>query len=133
MNMWGFAPSFFGELASRFEVFLDRSTAADPLSSEFLLPDVVNDLVQQGKARVKVLPTGEKWFGVTYQADRPLVRRGDRSSDRRRAVPGRSVGRSEVLILRGGPASSMRKIIHLVFFWYIIALCRTGSCPFRSF
>jgi len=74
MNMWGFTPSFFGELEARFQVFLARDTATEPLGSEFLLPDVVNDLVEQGKACVKVLPTGEKWFGVTYQADRPMVR-----------------------------------------------------------
>ena len=74
MNMWGFTPSFFGELETRFQVFLESDAATEPLSSEFLLPDVVNDLVEQGKARVKVLPTGEKWFGVTYQADRPMVR-----------------------------------------------------------
>ena len=74
MNMWGFTPSFFGELETRFRAFLERDAATESLSSEFLLPDVVNDLVERGKARVKVLPTSEKWFGVTYQADRPMVR-----------------------------------------------------------
>ena len=73
MNMFGFTPSFFGELETRFPLFLARSVPANPLKAEFLLPDIVGDLVQEKKARVKVLPTNEKWFGVTYQADRPRV------------------------------------------------------------
>lgn len=73
MNMWGFTPGFFGELEARFPRFLEQRVAANPLKAEFLLPDVVGDLVQERKARVKVLPTAEKWFGVTYQADRPRV------------------------------------------------------------
>jgi hypothetical protein len=73
MNMWGFTPSFFGELEARFPAFLAQSVAANPLKAEFLLPNIVGDLVQERKARVKVLPTEEKWFGVTYQADRPRV------------------------------------------------------------
>jgi hypothetical protein len=73
MNMWGFTPSYFEELEARFPRFLARSVPANPLKAEFLLPDIVGDLVQEGKARVKVLPTNEKWFGVTYQADRPRV------------------------------------------------------------
>jgi hypothetical protein len=72
MNMWGFTPSFFDELAAHFPRFLAQS-AANPLKAEFLLPDIVGELVQEGHTRVKVLPTPERWFGVTYQADRPLV------------------------------------------------------------
>ncbi|MCU0502344.1 MAG: nucleotidyltransferase [Anaerolineae bacterium] len=72
MNMWGFTPSFFDELAAHFPRFLEQS-AANPLKAEFLLPDIVGDLVQEGHTRVKVLPTPERWFGVTYQADRPRV------------------------------------------------------------
>jgi hypothetical protein len=73
MNMWGFTPSLFEELQERFPRFLARSVPSNPLKAEFLLPDIVGDLVQEKKARVKVLPTNEKWFGVTYQADRPRV------------------------------------------------------------
>jgi hypothetical protein len=72
MNMWGFTPSFFDELAMRFPRFLAQS-AANPLKAEFLLPDIVGELVQEGRTQVKVLPTPERWFGVTYQADRPRV------------------------------------------------------------
>ena len=72
MNMWGFTPSYFDELAAHFPRFLEQS-AANPLKAEFLLPDIVGELVQEGYTRVKVLPTPERWFGVTYQADRPRV------------------------------------------------------------
>jgi len=73
MNMWGFTPSYFAELEARFPVFLERTKTTNPLKAEFLLPTIVGELVQEKKACVKVLPTNEKWFGVTYQADRPRV------------------------------------------------------------
>jgi hypothetical protein len=73
MNMWGFTPSFFRELEARFPIFLAQSVPSNPLKTEFLLPNIVGELVLAKKARVKVLPTDEKWFGVTYQADRPRV------------------------------------------------------------
>lgn len=66
MNMWGFPREIFSELEVRFPQFL---RGADPLSSEFLLPEVVRDLVEEGRARVRVLPTGERWFGITYRQD----------------------------------------------------------------
>jgi hypothetical protein len=72
MNMWGFTLSFMDELAARFPAFLEKS-AANPLKAEYFLPEVVNQLLQEGQARVKVLPVAEKWFGVTNPADRPLV------------------------------------------------------------
>lgn len=73
MNMWGFTPSIFDELAARFPVFLRRTIAANPLKGEFLLPNIVGEMVREGVARVRVLPTDEHWFGVTYQEDRPRV------------------------------------------------------------
>jgi hypothetical protein len=72
MNIWGFTPSLFGELEARFPAFL-RDSAAEILKAEFLIPEVVGSLVRKGKARVRVLPTAEKWFGVTYPEDRPRV------------------------------------------------------------
>ncbi|NIA22124.1 MAG: nucleotidyltransferase [Anaerolineaceae bacterium] len=72
MNMWGFTPSVFEELAARLPAFLEAS-AGDP-KAEYFLPTVVNDLVQQGQARVRVLPTDEKWYGVTYQQDKPELK-----------------------------------------------------------
>lgn len=73
MNMWGFTPSIFTELAARFPVFLNATIAANPLKGEFLLPNIVGEMVREGAARVRVLPTDEHWFGVTYQEDRPRV------------------------------------------------------------
>jgi hypothetical protein len=72
MNMWGFTPAIFPALATHFVRFLDEN--ADRLDkAEFLLPNVVGDMVRSGEARVRVLPTTECWFGVTYQEDRPRV------------------------------------------------------------
>ncbi len=72
MNVWGFTTGLFGELESRFPAFL-RASAANILKAEFLIPEVVGSLVREGKARVRILPTGERWFGVTYPEDRPRV------------------------------------------------------------
>lgn len=73
MNCWGFTPILFGELERRFPGFLQKS-AANILKAEFLIPEVVGELIREKKARVKVLPTRERWFGVTYPEDRPLFR-----------------------------------------------------------
>jgi len=72
MNMWGFSPIFFPALQEQFPLFLEKN-AGNLSKAEFYLPDVVNDLLQQERAQVKVLPTNEKWFGVTYPEDRPAV------------------------------------------------------------
>lgn len=72
MNFWGFTPGFFAELEAAFPRFFERS-AGNILKAEFFLPDVVNALLQAGKARVRVLPVSERWFGVTNKADRPVV------------------------------------------------------------
>lgn len=72
MNMWGFTPGFLGELESSFPGFL-RDSKDNILKAEYFLPEVVGNLAKQGKARVRVLPTDEKWYGVTYQEDRPLI------------------------------------------------------------
>ena len=72
MNMWGLTPEFFGELGPRFRHFLDGITPQDT-KKEFYLPMVVDELIQEGKAEVKVLETGDKWFGVTYKEDKPEV------------------------------------------------------------
>lgn len=72
LNTWGFTLSIFRELEARFPLFLQKN-AAHLTRAEYFLPDVVGDLVKEGKARVKVLPTDEKWYGVTYPEDRPRV------------------------------------------------------------
>ena len=73
MNMFGFTPVIMKELAERFPKALDQILASDPLKGEFFIPEVVGELVEEGKARVQVIPCGERWFGVTYQEDKPLV------------------------------------------------------------
>ena len=64
MNCWGFTPPVMAELEAHFERFL-RTISANPLKAEYFLPDVVGDLLLGKKARVRVLPVEEKWFGVT--------------------------------------------------------------------
>jgi hypothetical protein len=73
MNCWGFTPDLFGELERRFPEFLRRN-AGTILKAEFLIPEVVGELLGEGRARVRILPTRERWFGVTYPEDRPLFR-----------------------------------------------------------
>ena len=73
MNTWGFTPSIFKELEARFPAFL-RDNAGNILKAEYFLPSVVDGLISEKKARVKVLPSKERWYGVTYQEDKPLVK-----------------------------------------------------------
>ncbi len=74
MNMWGFTPSLLTELESRFPAFLDRTFRENPLKGEYFLPFVVNELLEEGKASVRVLRSEDRWWGVTYQADKPQVK-----------------------------------------------------------
>ena len=71
MNMWGFTPDFLGELKDRFVTFLDQME--NPLKSEYLLPEVVGNLIKEELAEVSVQHTNDKWFGVTYQEDKQYV------------------------------------------------------------
>ena len=86
LNTWGFTLSIFRELEARFPLFLQKN-AAHLTKTEYFLPDVVGDLVKEGKARVKVLPTNEKWYGVTYQEDRPRVQAAIREMIRQGIYP----------------------------------------------
>ena len=73
MNMWGYAPSFLRELEARFPAFLDEALVKNPEKAEFYLPLAVEQLLSEGKSRVKVLSSPDKWYGVTYAADKPQV------------------------------------------------------------
>ena len=73
MNLWGFTPSFLPELEARFPAFLDTQAVANPLKAEFFLPFAVAELLKEDKATVQVLKSPDKWFGVTYAADKPVV------------------------------------------------------------
>jgi dTDP-glucose pyrophosphorylase len=71
MNCWGFTPAVFPALRAKFAAFLEKSGQDE--KAEFYIPSAVNEWVESGQARVKVLRTGAPWFGVTYKEDRPRV------------------------------------------------------------
>ncbi len=72
MNMWGLPASFLDELEAGFPKFLDCIKPGD-IKAEYLLPQIIDNLVQSGKAKVRVLDTPDKWFGVTYKEDKQAV------------------------------------------------------------
>ena len=71
MNVWGFTPDLFGYLESMFIHFLKEE--GDALKSEYLIPSVVNNLIQTDKKSVHILHSSAKWFGVTYKEDKSYV------------------------------------------------------------
>lgn len=72
MNMWALTPAFLEVLEKGFARFLSELEEGD-VTSEYLLPTIIDGMVQSGKATVKVLPTPDVWFGVTYLEDKPTV------------------------------------------------------------
>lgn len=78
MNLWGFSAEFLGELDARFSRFLSGALASNPQKAEYFLPEVVGQLLEEGLARADVLPCDERWYGVTYREDRPVVERAVR-------------------------------------------------------
>lgn len=73
LNLWGFAQGFIKDLEQGFKTFLETDAKKNPLKAEFFLPFFVNDCIRDGAAKVTVLKTGDKWFGVTYKADKQVV------------------------------------------------------------
>lgn len=73
MNMWGFSASLLVELKERFANFLERNLAKNPLKCEYFLPFVVDELLKENKAEVTVLKSSDRWYGVTYKEDKPVV------------------------------------------------------------
>ena len=71
MNCWGFTPAFLPQLDACWRAFLAANGASE--KAEFYLPFAVNDLLRSGAARVRLLPTEDPWFGVTYREDKPRV------------------------------------------------------------
>lgn len=71
MNMWGFTPDYFKYSEDFFKEFLKENEKS--LKAEFYIPTMVDHLIKTGEAKVKVLSTSSKWFGVTYAADKPTV------------------------------------------------------------
>jgi len=73
MNMWGFTPGFLAEVENDFPRFFREDVPKNPAKAEMFLPMTVGQLLKADKCRVKVLRTADKWFGVTYAADKPVV------------------------------------------------------------
>lgn len=71
MNFWGFMPSVFDEIERQFIAFYPENK--DNLKSEFYIPKVVDQMIRDNFAKVKVIPTSAQWFGVTYKEDTPGV------------------------------------------------------------
>ena len=74
MNLWGFKRNILPEMEARFCAFLRDEMPLELMRREFYLPGVPDALIREGKARVRVLSTTERWFGVTYPGDMEAVR-----------------------------------------------------------
>ena len=73
MNMWGFTKSILDEIKAGFPAFLEKGIKENPMKCEYFLPSVVSDLLAEGRATVRVLESEDKWYGVTYKEDKPVV------------------------------------------------------------
>ena len=73
MNFWGLNGAFLKEIEDGFPAFLTKAMRENPLKGEYLLPRSINEALQAGRAKVRVLECGSKWFGVTYPEDRQSV------------------------------------------------------------
>lgn len=73
MNFWGFTASMLAEMESGFPAFLDKALAENPMKGEYFLPGVVDRLIHENKAQVKVLRSRDRWYGVTYKEDKQSV------------------------------------------------------------
>lgn len=73
MNLWGFTTSIFSALKERFAGFLDANLPVNPRGCEYFLPFVVDEMLKEGIADVKVLTSPDNWYGVTYKEDKENV------------------------------------------------------------
>ena len=73
MNFWGFQHSFMKEAEARFPKLLRRALEENPNKGEVQIPLVIEDMLTRGRAQVRALSSGEKWFGVTHREDKPAV------------------------------------------------------------
>ena len=73
MNMWGFTRSILEEIKAGFPAFLEKGLQENPMKCEYFLPSVVSSLIEQDRATVRVLESEDKWYGVTYKEDKPVV------------------------------------------------------------
>ena len=73
MNMWGFMPSFLQEINDQFSAYLDKHLPINPLKCEYYLALPITSIIDEGRGSVKVLSSSDRWYGVTYAADKPVV------------------------------------------------------------
>lgn len=73
MNLWGFQHSLMQEINDTFAEYLRANLPINPLKCEYFLPIIPNKLIQEKRASIRVLPTNEKWYGVTYKEDKEPV------------------------------------------------------------
>lgn len=73
MNMWGFTRSILDEIKTGFPAFLDKGIKENPMKCEYFLPAVVSRLLEEDRATVSVLKSHDKWYGITYKEDKPVV------------------------------------------------------------
>jgi hypothetical protein len=71
MNFWGFTPTIFDHFENAFTAFIRMN--AEKLKKELFIPKVINDLVAENLASVRILPSKDQWFGVTYREDKPVA------------------------------------------------------------
>jgi len=88
MNMWGFTRSILEEIRDGFPAFLDEGLKNNPMKCEYFLPAVVSNLIEGGKAAVTVLKSPDKWYGVTYKEDKPVVEAAIRRMKHEGVYPG---------------------------------------------
>ena len=73
MNFWGFDETLFPVLEKGIVEFFETKVKENPLKSEYLIPNIVGEMLQKGETTVEVLSSSDKWFGVTYKEDKPMV------------------------------------------------------------
>lgn len=76
MNMWGFKANVIERFASRFVEFFNEETKENPLKCEYFIPMEIGRMLQNNQVEVTMLASNDKWYGVTYQEDKPMVKAG---------------------------------------------------------
>ncbi len=71
--VWGFTKSYMDAVEAGFPAFLDHALENNPMKAEYFLPSVVTQMLNAGNTKVKVYTTSDKWYGVTYAADKPVI------------------------------------------------------------
>ena len=73
MNYWGFTPKIFEQLEPLFVEFLEENLESNPMKAEYVIPTAIGQLIDKGEIKVKVYASPDRWFGITYQEDKPEV------------------------------------------------------------